>query len=364
MVFLSIIVPFDTAERYLKDCLDSLAYQKFDDCEIIIILNGNKENVDELIDSYNDLNIITKRFDERLGVGKARNEGLDCANGEYVYFMDADDYLDDNALVKLVDVAKNSNADFINGERISTSYIYERFHEQYEKRNTTPLKKGKLSDMEFAFRLLSGPKIYNKKEFLSVLHALIKRDNIGSIRFDENDRFYSDYTFIADIIPNLNTFIGVEDAVYAKRTRDDPINLPSLINEDHGNPYLSYFNAYKKLLNEINSLNDKNPQEKYKLIKDETAYRSFRYFYNVFGPKFVYNGNNDWRTFIFKDMQELSHEFNMSMLSFWQRREVKAIQHNKIRTFKLLVKARVNYKKLKRMLKHRWRFKRLIYMER
>ena len=55
MTFLSIIIPFDTAERYLKDCLDSIAYHKLDDTEVIIILNGNKENVDDLIESYNHL---------------------------------------------------------------------------------------------------------------------------------------------------------------------------------------------------------------------------------------------------------------------------------------------------------------------
>ena len=114
MTFLSIIIPFDTAERYLKDCLDSIAYHKLDDTEVIIILNGNKENVDDLIESYHDLNIITKSFDQRLGVAAARNQGLEIATGKYVYFIDADDYVHDDALVKLVDVAKSSDADFIN----------------------------------------------------------------------------------------------------------------------------------------------------------------------------------------------------------------------------------------------------------
>ena len=90
---------------------------------------GNKENVDELISSFPDLNIVTVNFDQRLGVARARNEGLKISKGKYVYFIDADDYLYDGALEKLVQVAKDTDYDLINGERIGTPYIRERSDE-------------------------------------------------------------------------------------------------------------------------------------------------------------------------------------------------------------------------------------------
>lgn len=363
MTFVSIIIPFDTVERYLKDCLDSLAEQKLDDAEVILILNGNHENVDGLLKDYEDsLNIITKSFDERIGVAKARNEGLNLASGDYIYFLDSDDYLYKDALSKLVNVAKDTGADFVNGERMATAFIRERFEERFENtnKNRDPIKKGKLSDMHFAIRLLVGQKT-NKKEVLSVLHALIKKEKIGETRFDENDRFFSDYSFMTSIFPDLNTFIGVEEAVYVKRNRDDPINLTSLNQEPRDDPFLSYANAYKDVLEVINDLNDKNPLEKYILLKDEMAYTFFDYYYKVFGPNFLSSEDDNWRGIVYDVMQVISREFNMDYLTFFQKREIKAFQSNDIKKLTRYIRLRVNWKKTKRIFKSRWRFKTFIY---
>ena len=360
MTFLSIIIPFDTVERYLKDCLDSISEQNIDDYEIILVLNGEKENVNDLINSYDNLNIIVKSFDERLGAARARNEGLKMAGGEYVYFIDSDDYLYKNALEKLVNTAKATHADFINGERMATPFIRERFEERFTKKSKYPMKKGKLSDMEFSMRQLVGTKT-NKKEILSVLHSLIKRDIIADTLFDENDRFYSDYFFMTSIFPRLNTFIGVEDAVYAKRNRDDPINLTSLNQEDHGDAFLSYATAYRDVLEIVNALYDKTHEDKYKLLKDEMAFTFFDYYYKVFGPNFLYSDDENWRGHVFKIMQDISYEFNMNYLSFIQKREIKAFQENNIKKLTRFIKIRVNFMKTIRVFKSRWRFKTFIY---
>ena len=360
MTFLSIIIPFDTAERYLKDCLDSIAYQKLSDTEVIIILNGNKESVDDLINSYDDLNIITKSFNERIGVASARNQGLEIATGEYVYFIDADDYVYENALHKLVDVAKSTNADFINGERYGTAFIRERFEEIFLKRNKEPLKQGKLSDTHFSMKLLVGRKT-NQKEVISILHSLIKRDKISDIRFDEDNRYYSDYFFFADILPNLNTFKAVENAIYAKRNRDDPINLTSLNQEPRDDPFLDYATSYKDVLKIINGYNDDNPQEKYADLKNEMAETFYDYYIKVFGPAFLNSANENWRGFVFDVMQEISYEFNMDNKSFFEKREIKAFQEGNVSKLTRFIRLRVNIDKTVRVFRSRWRFKTFIY---
>jgi len=359
MTFLSIIIPFDTVERYLKDCLDSLSEQNIDDSEIILILNGEMEDVTDLLKQYDNLNIITKSFPERLGVSKARNEALDIAQGDYIYFIDSDDYLYEDALDKLVKKAKETNADFINGERYSTPFIKERFGETFEEGKRLPLLQEDFTDVHYSMELLVGRKT-NRKEILSVLHSLIKRDKIGDVRFDENERYFSDYYFITSIIDNLNSLIGVENSLYAKRARDDPINLTSLNQEPLDDPFLEYSQAYYNVLDVIDKLNE-NPQDKYIYLKEEMARSFITYYFRVFSPNFLSSPDENWRGANYPVMQKISKDFNMDGYSFLEKREIKALQNNDIKKLKRYIKFRINLKKTKRILRKRWRFKTFIY---
>lgn len=214
MVFLSIIIPFNKSERYFIDCLDSLAEQNLSDSEIIVIVNGYSDPITDILDNYSNFNLNVIQFDDEIGVSKARNEGLKVATGEYVYFIDSDDYLYSDALSKLLEVAHASNADFINGERINTLYIRDRIEEQKHIKNENQLSKEGMSDLEFAMTLLVGTKT-NRLELLSSLHSLIKRDKIKTC-FNESKRYYADYDFMIDVIRNCNSFIGVENAIYIR----------------------------------------------------------------------------------------------------------------------------------------------------
>ena len=277
MTFISIIIPFNRPERYLKDCLDSLAEQNLDDEEIILVLNGLTEDIGELLNDY-DLNIITKSFESEIGVSKARNEALKMANGEYVYFIDSDDYIYLDGLSKLINVAKSTNADFINGEKIITGYIRDRFSEELEnlaRDKIYPLTKNKLSDEEFSLRLLVGDKT-EKFEVLSALHCLIKREKISDIYFDESVRHQCDYEFMVEVMNNVNSMVGVEDALYAKRVSDDFLNLPCLNQEMEDGGFLVYAQNYKDAYNSINN----------SLLKQIMNQKLFRYFYDVYSIKF------------------------------------------------------------------------------
>lgn len=244
MTFLSIIIPFDRPARYLKDCLDSLSEQEMEDTEVILIINGNEEDISDLLKDYDGkLNLILKQFDERIGVGKARNEGLNLATGKYVYFIDSDDYLYSNALEKLIEVAHQTDADFINAERANTAFIKDRIEEARIITRQSQLLKNDATDLEYSIKFLVGTKT-TRLEVLSTLHCLMKRDIVGDLRFEEDNRYFADYNFILTVFERSNSFIGVENAIYAKRLRDDPINSPSLNQEGVENRFLMYADAY------------------------------------------------------------------------------------------------------------------------
>ena len=351
MTFVSIIIPFNRPKRYLKDCLDSLSEQNLTDEEIILILNGVTEDIDELLNSY-DLNIVTKSFESEIGVSKARNEALKIAKGEYVYFIDSDDYIYLDGLSKLINVAKSTNADFINGEKILGGYIRDRFSEIFEmlaRLKKYPLTKDKLSDEEFSLRLLVGDKT-DKFEVLSVLHCLIKREKISDLFFDESVRYQCDYDFMVNVMNNVNSMVGVEDALYAKRLSDDFVNVPCLNQEMEDEGFLVYAQNYKKAYKSLNN----------SLLKEIMNQKLFTYFFEVYSIKFYSDSNNKWRNEYFDLYADLVQDVSFENVSFFKKRELKALQARDKNKLRKLLKIRINFNKLLEM-KNILRIKTAIY---
>ena len=97
----SIIVPIYNAEEYLYECVDSLVGQTWRDIEIILINDGSTDSSAEICKSYlNDPRVIY-RYQENTGVSAARNLGLSLATGDYIGFVDADDWLELDAMERL-----------------------------------------------------------------------------------------------------------------------------------------------------------------------------------------------------------------------------------------------------------------------
>lgn len=102
MVKLSIIIPIYKAEKYIHKCVDSVLQEAPVDSEIILVEDGSPDNCSSICDAY-------KRCDHRVkvihkkntGVSDSRNIGLDAAAGEYVFFIDSDDYIDNQYFEKL-----------------------------------------------------------------------------------------------------------------------------------------------------------------------------------------------------------------------------------------------------------------------
>ena len=351
MTFISIIVPFNKTGRYLKSCLDSLAQQNLTDEEIILVLNGMTENIDDLLSGY-DLNIVIKSFENEINVSKARNEGLKIANGKYVYFIDSDDYIHEDGLSRLIDVAKGTDADFVNGERINTAFIRERFTEELEKleeKKIYPLAKNKLDDEEFAYILLVGHKTEDF-EVLSSLHCLIKRDKISDVLFDESARYLSDYDFMIEAVNRLDSFVGVENAIYAKRIRDDPINLTSLNQEIQNDSFLIYEKNYEKAFDLVNS----------NLLKEIIYSKLLKYYFNIFSAKYYASPDNRWRNEFFDIFSGLIHKVDYKNLSFIKKRELKALKTKDKGKLNKLLKIRINFNKLLEM-NNLWRIRTAIY---
>jgi glycosyltransferase involved in cell wall biosynthesis len=114
MVAVSIIIPVYNSEKYLKECIESLLIQTLTNCEFIFVNDGSQDNSQSLLESYqkNDTRIVLFQ-QENQGVSAARNKGLSLAKGEFVGFVDADDYVELDFFQMLYKKASLENLDMV-----------------------------------------------------------------------------------------------------------------------------------------------------------------------------------------------------------------------------------------------------------
>ena len=111
---ISVIIPAYNAEKFLVESIESVINQTIDDFEIIVIDDGSTDSTLDILrnyeESYEDFIVICQ---DNSGPAAARNRGLDVAKGEYIYFLDADDVLELDALESLYNAAKRRKSDLV-----------------------------------------------------------------------------------------------------------------------------------------------------------------------------------------------------------------------------------------------------------
>mgnify|MGYP000287779322 FL=1 len=111
----SVIVPVYNVEAYLERCLDSLVKQTLEEMEIIVVNDGTKDNSQAIIDRYAAAypQKVISLIKENGGLSDARNYGIPYAHGEYIGFVDSDDYLNVTMYQKLYDRAAETDSDIV-----------------------------------------------------------------------------------------------------------------------------------------------------------------------------------------------------------------------------------------------------------
>lgn len=111
----SIIIPVYNVEEYLGKCLDSAVNQTYKNLEIICINDCSSDNSRKILQEYknNDDRIVIIDLEKNRGISAARNAGLDVASGEYIYFLDSDDWIDPDYIEKMVEAIHSANVDVV-----------------------------------------------------------------------------------------------------------------------------------------------------------------------------------------------------------------------------------------------------------
>lgn len=206
MLSISIIIPAYNVERYLGQCLDSVFHQGLDDFEVILVddgaTDGSPQICDEYAARYPQIRVVHQ---ENKGLSGARNTGINHAKGQYVYFVDADDFLVPGSLCKVVDTALQNDADVvcfgsINGTR-------QKLMEKSERVNNASIKS---SD------ILNGDDYITSHNFLAtVWWYFIKREYLQSLGLTfPVGHCLEDGSFTPFILLHAKRIIHVETMVY------------------------------------------------------------------------------------------------------------------------------------------------------
>lgn len=113
MIKVSVIVPIYNAEKHLVQCLDSVMNQTLKDIEIILINDGSTDGSTEICQRYLSDSRVTYYYKENEGLAAARQDGMERASGEYIGFVDSDDWIEPDMYEKMYNAAKINNSDVV-----------------------------------------------------------------------------------------------------------------------------------------------------------------------------------------------------------------------------------------------------------
>lgn len=202
----SVIVPVYNVEKYLIKSLDSLVNQTLEDIEIIVVNDGSTDNSKKIIEIYKEKYKNKIKYLEKTngGLSDARNFGIPHATGEYIAFLDSDDYVELDTYEKMYNKAKEENADMVECDFI------------WEYPNKTKIDTGIIYT--------------NKKEMLTYARVvawnkLIKRDLLEKykIEFPKGLR-YEDVEFFYKMVPYYNKVFFVKEPLIHYIQRESSIS--------------------------------------------------------------------------------------------------------------------------------------------
>lgn len=193
MIKVSVIIPVYNVEEYIEKCLNSVVNQTLEDIEIIIVNDGSEDGSKEIIQGYLEKykNKIIYLEKENGGLSSARNYGIPYARGEYIAFLDSDDYIELSMYEKMYKKAKEENSDMV-----ECDFIWEYPHKT--KIDRGKIYNGKKQAMETA-RVVAWNKLI-KKEIITV----------NNLRFPDGMR-YEDVEFFYKMLPYLSKISFVKE---------------------------------------------------------------------------------------------------------------------------------------------------------
>lgn len=329
----SIIIPVYNTKEFLPECLDSVIQQTYTDLEVILINDHSDRPCRDLMMEYakRDSRIHIIHFPERKGVGAARNAGLDTSTGDYVYFLDSDDYIPVSTIELLVNHIGEKS--MISGSVRKTT-VKQDIHQE--------LKRPKVLTKRSKTRMFKN---------ISILNRLISLEFIRSqqLRFSEEVTCYSDLAFLVPAMIHLSSIPFLTSCPYYKRVRNDPITNPALSQLDRNEKVPDFLHIYN------------NMKERYQGHEEVSKFLD-RLFLNYYRKSVIMLLADPKKVHLAFNQVSISakkvHPQAMKNLNPLVKTELKQLKKDKKKSFSTLLKVHHFLRNVKRAI----RSKRMIYL--
>ncbi|TQS75936.1 bifunctional glycosyltransferase family 2 protein/CDP-glycerol:glycerophosphate glycerophosphotransferase [Ornithinibacillus gellani] len=299
---ISVIMPVHQTERYVKQAVQSIMHQTHEILELILIDDHSSEACTEIIQSLKreDERITVHDLEKGKTVGAARNLGLKHATGDYIYFIDSDDYLPERTLAILIEHVKGQP--MIHGRVKSTGF-----------------GSGMAIVLDGLFKVKQHTeKRYHLFKNRSVLNTLFRTEYIRThgLSFREDVQHESDLAFLVPALAETISVPYVKEAVYFKRKRNDPITEPSLSQADEAEKITDFLSVY-------HALKDQFPDEETQHYLDTQLLNYYR------KEMVMYFKVNDHIDGVYEPLRVALKRVHPDEVQGWFfKREMKAIQRH------------------------------------
>ncbi len=229
----SIIIPVYNSEKYLEICINSILKQTYKNLEVILINDGSVDNSEKICDDLSSkdkrIKVIHKKNE---GVSVARNIGLELSTGDYIFFIDSDDYLDKTVISDMIRYCDNYDV-------VKCSYKF-------------------VGHDKKVSNIISRDKVYNAEDFIKEIlstdiggHSwgyLLKKSIVEDIYFDENTSCMEDTIFIIKCILRCSTIKCINSSYYNYMYNENGITCSSIRIFKNINDYMYSVNKIETII--------------------------------------------------------------------------------------------------------------------
>ena len=211
---ITVIVPIYNSENYISKCIESILSQSYENWELIIVDDGSTDNSYEICNKYaiKDSRIFLYKQNNK-GVSSARNVGLSKTTGDYIMFIDSDDYIDEKTFEKCVEKIIKYNVDIV-------KFNYVKEFKFLKTRNSFLCKQNVLIEKPF-LPIINN--VFTTDNYCSSCECLVRSEVVKELKFDENIKVGEDFLFFMNTLMKSQSVYIMNDFLYHYRMHNKSV---------------------------------------------------------------------------------------------------------------------------------------------